>query len=51
MRPVANHFGFSVVIALCRKLILFKNVGWIVEFKTFKIFRLKHNSCILDYNL
>ena len=43
MRPVASHFGFFAVI-------LFKKVGRIVGFKTFKIFRLKCNSCILGYN-
>ena len=51
MRPDASHFGFFAVIALYRNFILFKTVGRIVEFKTFKIFRLKHNSCILGYNL
>ena len=42
---------FFVVIALCRNFILFKKVGRISEFKTFKIFRLKYNSFILSYNL
>ena len=51
MRPVASHFGFFAVIALYRNFILFKKVGRIVGFKTFKIFRLKYNSCILNYNL
>ena len=51
MHPVASHFGFFAVIALNRNFILFKKVGRIVEFKTFKIFRLKYNSCILNYNL
>ena len=50
MRPVASHFGFFAVIALYI-FIYFKKVGRIVGFKTFKIFRLKYNSCILNYNL
>ena len=51
MHPVASHFGFFAVIALNRNFIFLKKVGRIVEFKTFKIFRLKYNSCILNYNL
>ena len=51
MRSIASHFGFFVVIALCRNFILFKKVGRISEFKTLKLFRLKYNSFTLGYNL
>ena len=50
MRPLASYFSFFAVIALYRTFFLFKKVGRIVEFKTFKI-RRKYNSCILGDNL